>query len=169
MEITPPRQDPTRLRRHRLLFLAALCLVLAIGAGASWMVRQALTIRATGSSEFSAYVTQEHIGQVEITSDASGFEADFCVLLVRQRPADSALASDVLTWLKMYHALDGGTMLSVHWRDPSTGRELTLADATYDPSSNTVTLDLHQGGSIVQRQVHVDWTGISSGTQGDAS
>jgi hypothetical protein len=146
------------LRRHRMLFLAGLALLLAIGAGSAWMVRQALKIRAADGSEFTQWAEAHGIGRVALADDASGFHPDFCVLLVPQPIPEARLASEVVSLLKTYHDLDGGRILSVRYRDPATHQEITEADAAYDPKTQTVGLVLHLRGGTKSEQIHVDWT-----------
>jgi hypothetical protein len=124
-----------------------------------------LTVRAATGSEFSQYVISHGLGTARIADDASGFQPDYCVLEL-QRPIPARdLQQQALALLRTYHELDGGRSLSIHYRDPATGRDVTEADAFFDEPTGTVKLTLNEGNTKRTAVVHVNWS--SDATDGN--
>lgn len=156
-ETGPSPASATRVRRNRLWFLFGAAVVLALAGLFAHLTLQALTVRATTSTEFGQYVSDHGIGQVELMHDASGFDEDFMVLHLNQAVPEDRLQSQVTEWMQTYYQLDGGTTLTIDYADPATGRRVVQADAVLDPARHILTLTLNQGGERRVVRTSVSW------------
>jgi hypothetical protein len=152
-----PKRGLSRTTRNRLLLLLGAAVVVFFALTFAFMTRQALSLRAQHSSEFAQYVMDHGIGRAEVASDASGFQADFCVLHLTRPPSGNRLKADTIAWMHQYVALDGGTSLTVVYDDPRTGSQVTEADAVYRPDRHMLYVTVHQGPGAGTYRQRVDW------------
>ncbi|WP_067936148.1 hypothetical protein [Alicyclobacillus kakegawensis] len=155
--ISTSASSRARVRRNRLLLLSGGLIVVLFAVAFAVMTRQALRLRAEHSSEFAAYVLSHHLGRAEITTDATGFQTDFCVLQLNQPPKGGNLRQDVVKWMHVYAELDGGTNLTVVYHDPKLARTVTEADAVYRPATHRVYVTIHAGPQAGSYEQRVHW------------
>lgn len=150
-------------KRNKMVFLFGLIGVLAVGGIFASLTAKALWVRSVTSSVFNKYVIDHHVGQAEISDDASGFQGDFCVLHLNQPIPAAQLQQQTLDLMFHYHDLDGGRILSIQYNVPNSNKKVIESDAVYDPTTQIVSMTLNAGDQKVVKQ-KVDWSETGDAT-----
>lgn len=154
---------PSTIRRNRLFFVVGAVGVLGIGGIFAHAAFHALYVRSITGSVFANYVIQHHIGQADVTDDASGFQGDMCTLYLNKPIPQAKLKQTTVGLAYQYYSLDGGDTLTITYTDATTHRQVVEASSFY-PGGSTLMVTLNEGARKLAEKVPVDWP--SNGADG---
>ena len=128
------------------VFIVAVAVISAyLGIKVSKQNAEALHAPAHHTSSFTAYVLVNHIGTIESRTGGLGLDSNALELQIPHAIAQNQERAFALAMFKKFHALDGGTSLSIVQKDEKTGGNTPVAEVVYDPQSRVLDLILHHG------------------------